>query len=426
MSEHKNIEAFDELFRKSFESAGSPVPPGVWEGIASSTTGAAASGTGILSSILSFKGAAIIGTVAVLTASYFIVDAVFKAEDSEVIQPAENVTLVEDKASLPAENMIDQADQSVDPNLNSSPAKPSEQPISSGQSASTGGLQNNTEKSTRTVSPTPSIKKSLSPETNVIADQNRAVIGSSEVLTLKSTTNSLCVNQAFAVEMQGVKSPRNIQWSVNNLAVAGSSKLELMFDKPGLYSVMATCLTRDQRRLEASKTFEVKRANAAFTHHFEDDQIYLQALGSEAANTWFINNVKHLSREANVVIPALDTRSVQVIHVADNLRGCSDTVTKVISIHECKAAAAVYDFSPHLADGVNDEWVIDLPIYDMFYVVVFDANGSVVFESRDQKVNWNGRRLNQGALLPIGYYTYQLVYECDGERKTKSGRIALQ
>ena len=106
MKNDNNIESFDSLFKESLGNAGSPVPPGVWEGIAGATTGGAAVGTtSIIGKLLGWKGVALIGGAALVTTVVLTTPV-----DEPSVEP-NNQTATEVVIDNDAETSANQSDQ---------------------------------------------------------------------------------------------------------------------------------------------------------------------------------------------------------------------------------------------------------------------------------------------------------------------------
>ena len=82
-------------------------------------------------------------------------------------------------------------------------------------------------------------------------------------------------------------------------------------------------------------------------------------------------------------------------------------------------------FSPN-GDGINDEWAYHAENVEVVEVQVFDRQGSLVFESRQNNVFWNGRRGNQGQPMPQGVYAFLFKYrDRRGQQKIETGSITI-
>lgn len=102
------------------------------------------------------------------------------------------------------------------------------------------------------------------------------------------------------------------------------------------------------------------------------------------------------------------------------------------SAHEQQNAAITEDpiFIPNVitpnGDGVNDNFVIELPLCEEFFIKILNRNGQIVFESDKQAESWNGKWKNSGDNCEPGVYVYVLKYKIIGSSSTtKNGKINL-
>ncbi|ELR68671.1 hypothetical protein C900_05934 [Fulvivirga imtechensis AK7] len=114
---------------------------------------------------------------------------------------------------------------------------------------------------------------------------------------------------------------------------------------------------------------------------------------------------------------------------------CADTLSRQVVAQEGGATRIPNAFTPDIngpsGDGriqneVNND--IFLPItqgVEEFQMLIFDRWGSLIFESNDQTVGWDGYDKN-GRLLPAGVYVYKLTLRLsNGSRTTRIGDVTL-
>ncbi|MTI28931.1 PKD-like domain-containing protein [Fulvivirga kasyanovii] len=114
---------------------------------------------------------------------------------------------------------------------------------------------------------------------------------------------------------------------------------------------------------------------------------------------------------------------------------CSDTSTQEVVVQEGGATRIPNAFTPdtngpsgdgRITNEVNND--IFLPItqgVEEFQMLIFDRWGSLIFESNDQTVGWDGYDAN-GNLLPAGVYVYKLTLRLsNGDRTTRIGDVTL-
>jgi gliding motility-associated-like protein len=113
---------------------------------------------------------------------------------------------------------------------------------------------------------------------------------------------------------------------------------------------------------------------------------------------------------------------------------CRDTTKQAINVVAGGALKIPNAFTPSAngpnsgREDVNFTNDVFLPIMDgveEFTMQIFDRWGTLVFQSQDKNIGWNGYDRN-GRLMPAGVYVFKLVMRLtDGQRTTKVGDITL-
>jgi gliding motility-associated-like protein len=128
-----------------------------------------------------------------------------------------------------------------------------------------------------------------------------------------------------------------------------------------------------------------------------------------------------------------DTGCHVVQLVATNEIGCTDTTEQVV----CSTFVAIFIpynvFTPEPKDGLNDVFRVRAQGLVKFDIVIYNRWGEVVFESKDDKFQWNGKVKNTGAECPEGTYFYLINYQIQDEKlndgknggKPVSGTVTL-
>jgi gliding motility-associated-like protein len=120
--------------------------------------------------------------------------------------------------------------------------------------------------------------------------------------------------------------------------------------------------------------------------------------------------------------------------VTDGDLVCADTAQVEVLAREGGLTRVPNAFTPNEngpnggvqeAGGFND---VFLPItrgVEEFTMQIFDRWGTLIFESRDKNVGWDGYDRN-GNLLPAGVYVFKLVLRLsNGQRTTQVGDVTL-
>lgn len=423
MSEQHNIEAFDNLFRESLGQAGTPVPPGVWEGVASATTGgAAATTTSLLSKILGWKGVAIISGAALVTT--LVVSNL--PNDTEATSPVNSTEAIQQEQPITPSSSDEVVDQNNTPSNtaenshSTTPSSPQAQqePASGSQSDIPAANPGSPATPSNQLPPNPVVngQENHDPSTGDSRNDGQFV-GS---LTLQASSSRACVGEEVTFSVHAGNQPYtgSVSWTLNGKKlVSNQSNLSLLMSQSGLQRVEAKV---SNPAFTAAKTVDVQQISAEFNSTKKNDVVVLTADQMAARHGWYINN-EGQSGGMSLEVPVMGRTTLEVVHIADNLNGCSDTVQKIISLRSCDFEVKSEDYNnvitPYLKDGKQDVLEFDMPQVDYFYLSVFSASGEKVFETFNQREQWNGSRSNVGDPLPYGTYTFQLVYSCGDEKK---------
>lgn len=82
-------------------------------------------------------------------------------------------------------------------------------------------------------------------------------------------------------------------------------------------------------------------------------------------------------------------------------------------------------FTPN-NDGLNDEFVVEMPTPETFVIRILNRQGQTVFETTDYRQHWNGRLMQTGDECEPGEYIYTLRFRVKGgSEQVKSGKIVL-
>jgi gliding motility-associated-like protein len=113
---------------------------------------------------------------------------------------------------------------------------------------------------------------------------------------------------------------------------------------------------------------------------------------------------------------------------------CYDSASQVVTVKEAGLIDAANAFTPSpygptggvgSAGGYNDIFLPAVRNASRFHLQVFDRWGTLIFESKDQHIGWDGYD-REGKLLPAGVYIYKLnVGHNDGEHTSTVGDITL-
>jgi len=425
LSKEKNISEFDSLFKQTFEGASSSVPPGVWEGVSAATTGVAgASSASLLSKLFGIKGAAILGSVAVIVTSTVLLT---KQSDSQPeVETASNQT----------EIVVDaQTDKNESPDV----VLPTDK-LPNNETASNVSVdskeKNNSQTPNNSVALEVSSNDVIQPDysdndvagTSVNNPSNSEPTKSASTLTLSASSETICQGQKVDVSLLGANALKDVNWTVDGKPVVSNRKyMSFLFEKAGVHSIQLNATNSAGDKLSANQNIQVIEADASFKVSQKDGKMYLTSLKPVKSNQWYVNQVLVKENQISTSYQA-ETKTNVIVHVATNLNGCSDTARQEVDrVPNCAGDLKVPNiFTPYYQDGINDDFVIDMPQVEGYRLTVYNLkDGKVVFDTENQVQNWNGKYDNEGAMVPVGYYIYRLVYSCNGKTTTKQDRIMV-
>jgi hypothetical protein len=417
LSKQNNISEFDELFKQSFEGASNAVPPGVWEGISSATSAAAgASSASILSKIFGIKGAAIIGSVAVLVTTAIVLNNnLTKTEEVEkpaiVLEKSAQKEVVQPSLQEVSETIKDSETKelNVGPVANKSAEASTKMPEGNQKVTEqiTADITDNNPDNGQKVT-TPAVEKA--------------------VITLNASKLKSCVNQKVNFNIQSNVAISQIIWSLDGRDVKSNGAFaSFLLEKPGKHVIAVRGETKKGQLFSVEKSVQTESASARFRVDQKAGIVTLKATRPLKENQWFANQVLIKENQPSVEFKTTD-KQVTFVHMMTDLNGCKDTAKQVVNItRDCSADLFIPNiFTPYAQDGINDEFVIDLAPVDGYRLTVYNSkDGKAIFDTENQSTNWNGRYENIGALVPAGYYIYRLVYQCNGETASKQDRVMV-
>lgn len=212
-----------------------------------------------------------------------------------------------------------------------------------------------------------------------------------------------------------------------------------VFKQQGTFIV--TLLVTNKKTAEESKSIQQitvqSLPNVDFTYQeqstqFDDNKLkYPKTIFSckgETADTyeWNFGNSKIIKEKQPAFI--FDKKGeYEVSLTAKSSNGCSNSITKTISIVNSLELYAPSAFTPNF-DGNNDDFMPEaLTTWDIkFEMVIKNKSGNVVYKTTDKNAAWNGSVNNQGNTLEEGMYFWQIItYDAEGKPYQHAGKINL-
>ncbi len=424
----------DSFFKQSFEGVSSNVPPGVWEGVAASTTGAAAgaAGTSVLAKLAGVKGVAILGGAAVVVSSIYYLAKPPKTEVSKSVTPAienvisSNTEVVEestrnDKSVVPIHKVETQKSNELTSSSTSTKTNNADT-----QSGITEGKSDiNTH---NTVNDNNSNNNSIGqPEKTIsqLTEQNQNI-----QVTIESNRTTGCVNTPIDFVLKSNTQIANATWLLNGKVVSSNiSFARLLFDNESEQVLEVIGNGHTGEKFKARKVITIAKANAGFTTKQINEDVIATSSSIGVVHQWFVNNVMVSEGKATLTYRT-DEKQIRIAHVMKDRNGCLDSVSQLVELSKkepCELKTPIYDvITPYYKDGLNDEFIIPLSQVEEYRLTIYNVlDGNIVFDTKSQEVNWNGQINNDGPLVPKGIYIYRLVYMCNGQMIKKQDKIRV-
>lgn len=422
MDKQQNISEFDKLFKQTFEGASNPVPPGIWEGVSSATSGAgSAAGSSVLSKIVGMKGAAIIGSVAVVvTSAVLVVNSLTDTNIEEISSDTPAINTIETPT-------VDDGDEAQNDQVSIAEYNDNRQEGELTEVTKTG----NVIPSPKDGMDNPSSTTPVAPVTDGEGDNGQSkndvdmVPLSGEILSMSGT---ICVHQKVDFVFRSKQAFKTIQWKLNGNHISSTNQfVSFLFDAAGDQVVSLVATTENGRQLSVKKTVTVGSASADFKVSQRNGIFDIAALKPLKENQWFANQVLIKENQSSIQFEPIVEKTT-IVHMVTDLNGCRDTARQtIVRQPDCDVDLRIYDvITPYYMDGVNDDFIIELPAVEKYRLTIYNfKDGKVVFDSEDQNEKWNGRFENTGALVPGGNYLYNLIYVCNGKSSTKQGKVTV-
>ncbi|MEX0966081.1 MAG: gliding motility-associated C-terminal domain-containing protein [Bacteroidia bacterium] len=129
---------------------------------------------------------------------------------------------------------------------------------------------------------------------------------------------------------------------------------------------------------------------------------------------WYIDSDSVTSVEKDPVHPFNDAGNKEVMLIAINEYGCSDTAIKVLKIDQDANIYIPTAFSPD-GDGINDYFSIASTGLESLQVDIYNRWGQHIYSFTGVDGRWDGT--HKGEPVPIGAYVYTLSASAVNKRK---------
>jgi gliding motility-associated-like protein len=152
---------------------------------------------------------------------------------------------------------------------------------------------------------------------------------------------------------------------------------------------------------------------------------------STGANYWYWNfgdPSTGINNESGIAYPShfySDSGTFEVLLIVEANHGCSDTITKLITIYPEIIIYMPNAFTPD-NNQLNDVWlpsIVGIPA-EGFEISIFDRWGKIVYTTNEITKGWDGR-IN-GTVAPIGVYVWVMHYlDPTGKEYKRRGNVTL-
>lgn len=135
-------------------------------------------------------------------------------------------------------------------------------------------------------------------------------------------------------------------------------------------------------------------------------------------NFSILQNPNHIYQLKGDFFPSLIVR---------NLVGCTDTISKQVSIKNSPVFYIPDAFTPN-GDGLNDQFIHSSHDFEesSFEMYIYSRWGDLVFETQDIHLYWNGKHYQTSEELPDEVYSYIIfISDLYGDRHKFTGGITL-
>lgn len=232
----------------------------------------------------------------------------------------------------------------------------------------------------------------------------------------------------------------NYQWKFSDgeTLPAQSDHYTKCFATPGITTVSVTltdantCTSVITRTIEA---FVSPKADFIYTPDkpTENDNVITfmdNSQNTEVASwSWDFyqenkNTIMDTSEKSSVTLTYKDLGNYQVYLKVTGKNGCTDSITKIITLAEDPSFFVPSAFTPN-GDGLNDLFMPKLVAVSIYQMRVFDRWGKLLFSTTDPTKGWDGK-LNGGDVLTTDTYIYRFdVTGYDKTPKVYTGHFSL-
>jgi gliding motility-associated-like protein len=216
--------------------------------------------------------------------------------------------------------------------------------------------------------------------------------------------------------------PHTYRWEANNTFYSNDQNIYKLAEN------IYTLSIKDSNNCQEEMTFEITQPPFVIASYRTIDDIvttnypivnlYDNSQGNVIEWQWELNNVLLANSQdvMNIDLTSdLDSSGIKYydlkLVVTDEFM-CKDSIYGRLAIKEEHTLFVPNGFTPDF-DGNNDAFKIfhHAMKTETFSMVVYDRWGSLVFESDNPDISWDGTNMKTGNLLVAGTYSYILSYQ---------------
>lgn len=264
--------------------------------------------------------------------------------------------------------------------------------------------------------------------------RTKVTVVSIPTLSIFPDAKSFCLPAAIEFSVSSPVDVANYTWMINGIKInsSESNKYTQLLNKEGSYTL--TCTGNNYGCMDSVKTIfnTYPKPVADFVYSPNepkeyDTQIYFTdaSVGKNITEwKWYFNgSTKHTSSLRNPVFDYLNIGKNNCVLVVSNSYGCSDTVSKIITIADEFVVYVPNAFTPN-GDGLNDTFSVKGTGIKSFDIEIYDRLGHKVFQSKDINNCWDGK--NKSSLTEDSEYTWKLIVsDFNNKYYTRAGNVMV-
>ncbi len=208
-------------------------------------------------------------------------------------------------------------------------------------------------------------------------------------------------------------------WFFGDGFMSNDASPEHTYQNPGVYSVEHIIKTFDgcrdsayARYTNTITVFPVPRSDLEINS--KEQSIYNPVFDINNRSTGHLRTTTYLP-DGRVIenldatsLTLEDTGKFVITHISFNEFGCTDTLYDTLTVETPFNIYMPNAFTPN-GDGINDEYTFGLTDVRSVHFEIYNRWGEIVFSTDRLNHAWNGRKQNEGKILPPGTYSYVLI-----------------